>query len=332
MTKLGSVMTSVLVTGGAGYIGSHVCKALFQRGIDPVTLDNLTRGHELLAKFGPLEVGDISDVDWVRKLIQRYNPAAVIHCAAYTSVTESLVNPATYYCNNVIGTLSLLNAMVAEGLRKLVFSSSAAVYGQPEHMPIREEDPCRPITPYGRSKWIMEQVISDYADAYGMRCVSLRYFNAAGADPHGEIGELHDPETHAVPLAIMAALEGRAFKIFGTDYPTADGTCLRDYVHVTDLADAHLAALAYLEDGGPSAAFNVGTGNGTSVKELVDTVSLVAGKKLAVEEAPRRPGDPAELVADASRVRSALQFNPSLSTIDAIVETAWKWHKSVKKA
>lgn len=316
----------VIVTGGAGYIGSHICKALAGRGKVPVVLDNLTHGHEELVKFGPLEVGDISDVDWVRTMLSRYRAQTVVHCAAYTSVNESLVNPAIYYCNNIIGTLSLLNAMVAEGVKQLIFSSTCAVHGYPEHIPIREREPCRPITPYGRSKWMMEQAIADYADAYGMRFMNLRYFNAAGADPAGECGEWHEPETHAIPLAIMAALSGKAFKLFGTDYNTPDGTAVRDYIHVTDLAEAHVLAAEYLAEGGQSDTLNVGTGMGTSVREIIQAVGHAARVRLNVEECPRRAGDPPELVADVSRIQSLLNFRPLYSSIESIAETAVRWH------
>lgn len=317
----------IIVTGGAGYIGSHICKVIAARGDVPVVLDNLSHGHEELAKFGPLHVGDVSDVDWVRAQLSRYGASSVIHCAAYTSVNESLINPAMYYCNNVIGTLALLNAMVAEGVKQLIFSSTCAVHGYPETVPMREEDPCRPITPYGRSKWMMEQVIADYADAYGMKFVNLRYFNAAGADPEGECGEWHEPETHAIPLAIMAAFAGKPFKLFGTDYPTPDGSCVRDYIHVTDLAEAHARAVEYLHEGGASETMNIGTGVGTSVREVVRAVGQAAGLRLTVEECPRRAGDPPELVADASKARALLNFIPVNSSIDFIAETAVEWHK-----
>lgn len=318
-------MVSILVTGGAGYIGSHVCKLLAENGVKPIALDNLARGDEAVARWGTLEVGDISDVDWVRTVIRRHEPVAIIHCAAYTSATESLVHPAVYYCSNVIGTLSLLNAMIAENLRQLVFCSGSAVYGAPDSVPVREEDPVRPTTPFGRSLSMMEQVIADYADAYGMRHVTLRAFEVAGADPSGETGELHDPETHDVPLLVKAAMENRPFKVRGVDYPTADGTAVRDYIHVSDLAEIHLLGLRYLDEGNPSCVLNAGTGTGTSIRELSEALEGLSGRRIVMEASARQPGEPAEMVADVSRLKSLLRHTPTLSALKTILETSYRW-------
>lgn len=322
-------MRTVLVTGGAGYVGSHVCKALSQAGYAPVALDDLAHGHEMLAKWGALETGSLSDIDWVRGVIRRYGPQAVVHCGVYTGVTESLISPAVYYCNNVIGTLSLLNAMVAEGMRYLVISGSCAVYGDPPQLPVRERTSCQPVTPFGRSLWMIEQVAADYADAYGMRCAVLRCANVAGADPHAEAGDLYDAQTHIVPLAVRAAAEGKPLVLHGVDYPTPDGTAIRDYIHVSDAVDAHVLAIKYLEEGGESEVFNIGTGQGASVREVMEAVETVAGRRIRVEEAPRRPGDVAELTADPAHSRAVLHFVPTLSSLDMIVETAWRWYHSV---
>ncbi|MDS4068180.1 MAG: UDP-glucose 4-epimerase GalE [Candidatus Competibacter sp.] len=319
-------MKSILVTGGAGYIGSHACKALARAGYLPVVYDNLVYGHEWAVKWGPLERGDLLDGTRLAEVIARYRPAAVIHFAAYAYVGESVSDPAKYYGNNVGGTLSLLAALRAGGVERLVFSSTCATYGVPERLPIDESHPQRPVNPYGHSKWMIEQVLRDYAQAYELRSIVLRYFNAAGSDPDGEIGEDHTPETHLIPLVLRAARDPNApVSIHGTDYPTPDGTCIRDYIHVTDLADAHLRALAALEKGAETAAYNLGTGRGHSVREIVAAARRVTGREIAVVEGPRRPGDPPELVADATRAGIELGWIPGFTEIDDIIETAWRW-------
>ncbi|MDS4042014.1 MAG: UDP-glucose 4-epimerase GalE [Candidatus Competibacter sp.] len=319
-------MKSILVTGGAGYIGSHACKALARAGYLPVVYDNLVYGHEWAVKWGPLERGDLLDGTRLAEVIARYRPAAAIHFAAYAYVGESVSDPAKYYGNNVGGTLSLLAALRAGGVERLVFSSTCATYGVPERLPIDESHPQRPVNPYGHSKWMIEQVLRDYAQAYELRSIVLRYFNAAGSDPDGEIGEDHTPETHLIPLVLRAARDPNApVSIHGTDYPTPDGTCIRDYIHVTDLADAHLRALAALEKGAETAAYNLGTGRGHSVREIVAAARRVTGREIAVVEGPRRPGDPPELVADATRAGIELGWIPGFTEIDDIIETAWRW-------
>lgn len=317
----------VFVTGGAGYIGSHVCKVLARGGYTPVTLDNLSRGHKEHVKWGPLEKGDLLDTVWLHHVFKKYKPGAVMHFAGYSSVSESVAHPALYYLNNVQGTLLLLATMIAHEVRQLIFSSSAAVYGHPQYIPIREEETCEPVTPYGRSKSMMEDAIADFAVAYGLRYAALRYFNAAGADLEGELGEWHEPETHAIPLALQAALTGRPFSVYGTDYDTRDGTAVRDYVHVSDLANAHVQALYYLEELGASCTLNIGTGHGTSVKEMLEAVERASGRPVSAVAAPRRMGDPAELVADASRARELIGFRPLYSDIDTIVQSAWQWQQ-----
>jgi len=320
-------MATVLVTGGAGYVGSHTCKLLAAEGHLPVTYDNLARGHREAVRWGPLVVGDLEDRSRLDETFDRYRPEAVIHFAALTYVGESVEKPDLYYCHNVTGSLTLIDAALRAGVDRMVFSSTAAVYGTPRGVPIGEDHPLAPINPYGRSKRMVEEMLADAAGAYGLRSVCLRYFNAAGADPDGETGEDHDPETHAIPLAIQSALGDRPpFQIFGTDYDTPDGTCIRDYVHVMDLAQAHLRALDYLARGGRSTAVNLGTGRGTSVAELLQAVGRVAGRPVPRLVGSRRPGDPAILVADGRRARELLGWRPRFQHLDTIVETAWNWH------
>ena len=320
-------MATVLVTGGAGYIGSHACKALAQAGHRPVVYDNLSRGWRDAVRWGPLEVGDVGDPAALDAAFARHRPDCVMHFAALAYVGESVVDPAAYYRTNLGGTLTLLDAMRRHGVPCLVFSSTCAIYGLPERVPMDEDTPQAPISPYGAAKQMVERVLADYAAAYGLRAIALRYFNAAGADPDGLIGERHEPESHAVPLAILAALGRRErFRVLGTDYPTPDGTAIRDYVHVDDLAAAHVTAADRLIAGGPGGAFNLGTGRGTSVLELLRAVERVAGRPVPVEFAPRRPGDAPVLVAAAGRVRTALGWRPAYDSIDAIVATAWRWH------
>lgn len=316
---------AILVVGGAGYIGSHACKALARAGFLPVTYDNLSLGHAHAVKWGPLEVGDIGDAGRLADVLVRHRPAGAMHFAAFAAVGESVAEPARYYRNNVSGTLVLLDALRAAGIDRFVFSSTCAVYGTPARVPIAEDTPRAPVNPYGRTKLMIEHALEDYGRAYGFGWTALRYFNAAGADPEGEIGEEHDPETHLIPRAFMAARgDIERLDVFGDDYPTADGTCVRDYVHVSDLADAHVAALRRLEAGGTSSAFNLGTGRGHSVREVLGTVGRFAGHPVPVRLAPRRPGDPAELVADPARARAELGFAPRLSDLDSIVATAWR--------
>lgn len=323
-----NMTTKILVTGGAGYIGSHACKSLASAGYVPVTYDNLSRGHRSAVNWGPLEVGDLQDRARIDEVLRRHRPRAVLHFAAFAYVGESMDDPASYYENNLAGTLSLLAGMRARGVNTIVFSSTCATYGVPDQQPITERTAQMPINPYGRSKLMIEHVLTDFGKAYGLRSVALRYFNACGADPKGEIGEDHDPEPHLIPRALMAANgEISHLDIFGTDYDTPDGTCVRDYVHVTDLADGHLHSLTYLLDGGESTAFNLGTGRGFSVREIAEAVERITGRAVPVCEAPRRMGDPASLVADPSLARDTLGFRVRLSRLEQIVETAWRWHQ-----
>lgn len=320
---------SVLVTGGAGYIGSHTCKALAQTGFYPITLDNMVYGHEWAVNWGPLEKGDTRDSDKVLRIIERYKPVAVIHFAAFAYVGESVSNPQKYYDNNVAGTLGLLDAMLRAGLDKLIFSSTCATYGVPSDGTIQESHAQNPINPYGQSKNMVEQILKDFDSAYDLRSIALRYFNAAGADPDCEIGEDHDPETHLIPLVLDAASGRRQdITIFGSDYDTPDGTCIRDYVHVSDLADAHVNALEYLLDGGPSDALNLGTGTGSSVRRIIDVAKSVTGYEITSVEGPRRPGDPPSLVAAPGRAQHVLGWQPKLSDIEAIISTSWAWHQA----
>lgn len=316
----------ILVTGGAGYIGSHACKHLIRHGHDVVVYDNLSTGFRELARWGEFEQGDILDEARLRECMRRHRPDGVIHFAALSQVGESVRDPGAYYRNNVGGTISLLAAMRAEGVTRIVMSGTAAVYGQPRRMPIREDFPAEPLNPYGASKLFMERMLRDHAAACGLNWISLRYFNAAGADPDGETGEMHDPETHLVPRIFMA-VTGKIpeLELFGADYPTPDGTCIRDYIHVTDLATAHRLALEYLTEGGESGAFNLGTGRGSSVKEVLDAAARACGRPVPFRMAPRRAGDPAELVADPARARAVLGWTPLHSGMDEIMRTAWAW-------
>ena len=326
-------MTNVLVTGGAGYIGSHTCKALSRAGFTPVTYDNLVYGHEWAVKWGALETGDILDTSRLSHVIATYNPVAVIHFAAFAYVGESVENPAKYYRNNVVGTLSLLEAMNNNGVDKIVFSSTCATYGIPEKVPIAEDTPQRPINPYGRSKLMIEQILADYGDAYGLKSVSLRYFNAAGADPEGELGENHDPETHLIPLVLDTAAGRRPnITVYGDDYDTPDGTCIRDYIHVSDLAEAHVCAMIGLGERKLERAYNLGTGSGYSVMEVIDAGRRLTNRNFMVLKGARRPGDPASLVADTSRANRDLGWLPKYTKIDDMIETAWAWSNNGVKA
>jgi len=321
---------SILVTGGAGYIGAHACKALAGAGYTPVAYDNLVYGHPQSVKWGPLEEGDIGDNRRLETVLQKYKPAAVMHFAAYAYVGESVENPAKYYRNNVAGTLTLLESMRSYGINKMIFSSTCATYGMPEQIPIGEDHPQNPINPYGRSKLMIEWILRDFAVAYGLNFVSLRYFNAAGADPDAEIGEDHNPETHLIPLVLDVALDRRDhLEIFGTDYSTSDGTCIRDYIHVSDLADAHLLALEYLRDGGESNVFNLGNGNGFSVRQVIDSAAKVTGCDIPYLDSDRRPGDPTVLIGDSEKIRRVLGWRPVLNQLETIIETAWQWQKKI---
>lgn len=319
---------NILVTGGAGYIGSHACKALAAAGYNPVSVDNLVYGHRQAVRWGPLEVGDIGDRAFIDEVLARYRPSAVLHFAAYAYVGESVENPGKYYRNNVAGSLTLLEALRDQAIDKLIFSSTCATYGVPEQVPIPEHHPQHPINPYGRSKLMIEQMLRDFDCAHGLRSIALRYFNAAGADPDAEVGEAHDPETHLIPLVLDAAAGSRAtITVYGDDYDTPDGTCIRDYIHVTDLADAHVRALQALEQGAASTAYNLGNGRGFSVREVIDRAAAITGCPIAVEVGPRRPGDPPRLVGDAERIRSALGWRPIYADLDTIIATAWHWHQ-----
>ncbi len=321
---------SILVTGGAGYIGAHACKALAEAGYMPVAFDNLVYGHRQSVKWGPLEEGDIGDRRRLETVLKKYNPTAVMHFAAYAYVGESVENPAKYYRNNVSGTLALLESLKNFGIDKIIFSSTCATYGMPKQMPIGEDHPQYPINPYGRSKLMIEWILRDFAAAYDLKFISLRYFNAAGADPDAEIGEDHTPETHLIPLVLDTALDRRNhLEIFGTDYDTPDGTCIRDYIHVTDLADAHLRALEYLRDGGESNVFNLGNGNGFSVREVISAARELTGRDITCVESERRPGDPPVLIGSSEKIRKTLSWNPVFTTIEAIIETAWRWQNKI---
>jgi UDP-arabinose 4-epimerase len=319
---------TVLVTGGAGYVGSHVCKALHRAGLIPVTLDNLVSGHRWAVKWGPLEVGDVRDESLVADVMFRHKVTAVLHFAALSLVGESGSKPFEYYDANVRGALSLVSAMRRCGVERIVFSSTCAVYGVPDRLPIEESQLTRPINVYGRTKLAVENFLTDMAGAGAIRVALLRYFNAAGADHDGEIGEAHLPETHLVPLAIQAALErDRPISVFGKDYPTADGTCERDYVHVEDLAEAHVQALEFLELTPGSHAFNLGTGRPVSVRQVLGAVERVTGCKVSTIEAPRRPGDPPQLFAAPGKAERELGWIATRSDIDTIVSSAVRWHR-----
>jgi len=321
-------MTTVLVTGGAGYIGSHTCKALAATGITPVVYDNLSYGHKYAVQWGPFEQGDIQDRARLDQVIARHRPQAVIHFAAFTYVGESVTDPGKYYRNNVAGSLSLLEAMRDHGLNRIVFSSTCATYGIPETVPIAEDLPQNPINAYGQSKLMVEKMLADFERAHDMRWVALRYFNAAGADPDCQIGEDHDPETHLIPLVLDAASGRRpAITVFGDDYDTPDGTCIRDYIHVSDLADAHVKALEALGQGMDSGAFNLGNGHGYSVSELIAAAVRVTGQTIPVEIGQRRAGDPARLISTADKARVALGWQPQIPEIEDILRTAWAWHQ-----
>jgi UDP-glucose 4-epimerase len=326
-----STKSTILVTGGAGYIGSHAVLALQQAGYTVIILDNLVYGHRDIAEGvlnAPLIVGDTTDRLLLDQLFTEHPIAAVMHFAAYAYVGESVQNPAKYYHNNVVGTLILLEAMEAAGIKNLVFSSTCATYGVPHHIPIAEDHPQAPINPYGMSKLMVEQMLADFSTAYGLCSVSFRYFNAAGADPQGRLGEDHNPETHLIPLTLLTALGKReSISVFGTDYDTPDGTCIRDYIHVTDLAIAHVLGLEYLLNGGATAVFNLGNGNGFSVQAVIDTAQQVTGREIQAVACDRRPGDPPALVGSSDKARSVLRWQPQYPELEAIITHAWQWHQ-----
>lgn len=319
----------ILIVGGAGYIGSHVNKILNERGYETVVYDNLIYGHREAVKWGKFEYGDLRDISRLEQVFNSYDIEAVFHFAAFAYVGESVTNPSKYYNNNVSATVSLLDVMVRHNVKYFVFSSTCATYGQPENMPILEDMPQKPINPYGASKLMVERILEDYETAYGLHSVCLRYFNAAGDDPDGEIGESHAPETHIIPLILEAAIGKRdCIKVFGTDYPTKDGSCIRDYIHVLDLADAHIRALEYMKRENLSNRFNLGTSNGTSVIEMVEATKKITGIDFKVVYDERRSGDPAELIGSNKKAKEVLGWSPQYSDIETILETAWKWHKA----
>lgn len=321
---------TVLVTGGAGYIGSHAVLALQQAGYGVIVLDNLVYGHRDIAEALQVELieGDTGDRPLLDHLFSTRNISAVMHFAAYAYVGESVSEPAKYYRNNFVGTLTLLEAMVAASIKQFVFSSTCATYGVPTAVPIPENHPQNPINPYGATKLMIERVLTDFDKAYDFRSVCFRYFNAAGADPEGRLGEDHNPETHLIPLVLQTALGKRdSVSIFGTDYPTPDGTCIRDYIHVTDLAQAHVLGLEYLLEGKGSTVFNLGNGNGFSVKEVIETAETITGRSIKAVECERRPGDPPALVGSSDRARSILGWNPQYADISTIISHAWNWHQ-----
>jgi UDP-glucose-4-epimerase GalE len=320
-------LAHLLVTGGAGYIGSHALRALLRAGHSAVVIDDLRAGHERFVTGAPLWKGDVGDRGGLRALFERYGPFdGVLHFAASISVAESVRRPLDYFRNNVVGSLALIEAAVEHGARAFVLSSSAAVYGHPELQPIPESCPPAPINPYGASKAAVEEALAHVERAHGLRWTALRYFNACGADPEGDLGECHEPETHLIPVALEAAAGLRPeLVLFGTDYPTRDGTCIRDYVHVADLADAHVRAIEALLEGGPGGAYNLGTGRGRTNREVVEAVGAVVGRPVPYREGPRREGDPAELVADASRFRRDFAWEPVRSDLDTILRSSWDW-------
>ncbi|HEY9727770.1 MAG TPA: UDP-glucose 4-epimerase GalE [Chroococcales cyanobacterium] len=325
------VKPTILVTGGAGYIGSHAVLTLLRAGYGVIVLDNLEYGHRELVEDvlqAELVVGDIRDRALLDKLFATHQIAAVVHLAAYIAVGESVSDPAQYYRNNVAGTLTLLEAMVAADVKKIVFASTCSIFGLPKQVPMTEEHPKDPINPYATTKWMVEQMLADFDRAYDLRSVVFRFFNASGANPEGLLGEDHNPETHLIPLVLLTALGKRkSISIFGTDYSTPDGTCLRDYIHVSDLADAHLLGVEYLLQGGKSDVFNLGNGNGFSVRQVIDTARQVTGHEIDVVECDRRAGDPPILVGSSDKARKILGWSPKYSDLSKIISHAWQWHQ-----
>ncbi|MDH3739442.1 MAG: UDP-glucose 4-epimerase GalE [Alphaproteobacteria bacterium] len=322
-------MANILVTGGAGYIGSHTCKQLAASGHTPIVYDNLSNGHRDAVRWGPFEAGDITDGARLADVIRAHKPDAVIHFAGLIEVGISVVDPAAFYHTNVAGSLTLVRAMVDAGIGSIVFSSTAAIYGLPQSVPIPEDAACAPINPYGETKRTVEAMLGYFAAAHGLRYAALRYFNAAGADPDGDLGERHDPESHLIPLVLFAALGQRdRIDVYGTDYPTPDGTAVRDYAHVSDLAAAHVAALDYLAVTAEPLIANLGTGTGFSVRQVIDACRRVTGRDIPARDAPRRAGDPPQLVAAVERAHNQLGWRAQMSDLDTIVATAWTWHST----
>lgn len=320
---------AILVTGGLGYVGSHSVKQLVERGEKVVNLDNLSFGHVEAACGSDVVIGDIGDRDLLRKIFTDNDIDAVMHFAAFADVGESVVDPQKYYLNNVYNSLAMLEVMLEFGVKMMIFSSTAATFGEPEEVPITEDHPKNPTNPYGRSKLQLEEILTEYERAYGLRSIWLRYFNASGADPSGAIGEDHKPEHHLIPLVLDVALGKReSIKIFGCDWPTPDGTCVRDYIHVGDLAQAHLLGLDALRNGKATTAYNMGNGSGYSVREVIEVAGQVTGTSIKAVEAGRRPGDPAVLVASSAKITKELGFDPKLPDLRTIIETAWNWHKN----
>jgi UDP-glucose-4-epimerase GalE len=318
----------ILVVGGAGYIGAHMCKYLAAQGYMPLVLDNLVYGHREAVQWGPLIEESIEDTRLLDEVFSKHDISGVMHFAAYAYVGESVEDPAKYYRNNVAATLNLLEAMVRHRVDCFIFSSSCATYGEPVRIPMAEDHPQFPINPYGRTKLMVEQVLDDFEQAYGLRSVCLRYFNAAGADPEGRLGEDHSPETHLIPLVLQTALgQRKEIHIFGDDYDTPDGTCIRDYIHVEDLAQAHLTAMVRLLDGAPGDKFNLGNGEGYSVKAVIDTARRITGKPIPARIDPRRPGDPPSLIGSSEKAMRDLEWTPAYPDLDTIIETAWRWHR-----
>lgn len=323
-------MKKILVTGGAGYIGSHIVKCLGEKGYDVVVYDNLSKGHRAAVLYGTLLVGDLANTSLLNQVIQDFKPDAVMHFAASIEVGESVKKPVQYYHNNTANTINLLDVLLRHDIHNFIFSSTAAVYGNPENVPVTEDAGIKPINPYGQAKAFAEKVMEDISASGSFRYVALRYFNAAGADPRGRIGERHDPESHLIPLVLKTAKgEQEAIKVYGSDYPTPDGTCIRDYIHVEDLADAHLLALEYLRESGMSNVFNCGYGHGYSVKQVIDEAKKVTGTDFKVEHAGRRAGDPPILVADNSKIKKTLNWTPRYDSLEYIVKTAWEWERKV---
>ncbi|MGD8583140.1 MAG: UDP-glucose 4-epimerase GalE [Gammaproteobacteria bacterium] len=317
---------NVLVVGGAGYIGSHMVKQLARSGTEVITLDNLSCGYRDAIKYGEFVEGDLGDPAVLDYIFSNYTVDAVMHFAAFIEVGESVREPALYYQNNVMNTMVLLDAMIQHDIAHFIFSSTAAIFGEPEYTPIDEKHNTNPINPYGRSKLMVEQILEDYDTAYGLKSTCLRYFNAAGADPDGELGERHDPETHLIPLILQAASGRREdIKVFGTDYPTEDGTCVRDYIHINDLCEAHSLALKHMQSTGNSARYNLGNGRGFSVQQVIDTTHKVTGRDFKVTVDTRRPGDPAVLVADSTLAQQQLGWQPRHTDLESIIATAWQW-------
>jgi len=325
-------MKKILITGGAGYVGSHTVKELLKLGYSTVVLDNLIHGHRELVQGGELVEGDLQDSALLQDIFSRHSIEAVIHFAAFAYVGESVTDPGKYYRNNVCGTLNLVEAMLKAGVSQMIFSSTCATYGHPQEIPITEKHLQNPINPYGNSKLMVEQILRDFGNSHGLRSVIFRYFNAAGADPETQIGEWHDPETHLIPLVLDVAAEKKeAVQIFGTDYDTFDGTCVRDYIHVTDLANAHILGLKHLETEQDSEIFNLGNGQGYSVRQVIECAEKITGKKIEAQRAPRRSGDPAVLVGSSEKAQKILGWKTRFPRLEDIIGTAWKWHQKAKK-